>query len=46
MTDFHSSRTVWRSEWQTPQKRISIATSVAVGVRRSIVWGASGAVAD
>ena len=41
----HSLRAVCKSEWQTPQKRISICTSVAVGGRRSIAKGASGDVA-
>lgn len=42
----HSPRTVCRSEWQTPQKRMSMATSRSAGVRRSMVSGASGVVAD
>ncbi len=41
----HSLRTVWRSEWQMPQKRISIWTSRSVGSRRAIVAEASGDVA-
>src|SRR6266540_437557 len=41
----HSLRTAWRSEWQMPQKRISIWTSCAVGSRRSIVVAANGDVA-
>jgi hypothetical protein len=32
----------WRSEWQIPQKRISIWTSCSPGSRRGIVVGASG----
>src|SRR4030095_41456 len=36
-TLFHSSRTVWRSEWQIPQKRMSSCTSRSVGSRRGIV---------
>ncbi len=44
----HSPRAVWRSEWQTPQKRISIETSRGPGSRRSIAsemrgWSAAGA---
>ena len=35
----------WRSEWQMPQKRISICTSCSVGSRRVIVVEASGDVA-
>ena len=31
----HSLRTLWMSEWQTPQKRMSITTSSARGSRRS-----------
>jgi hypothetical protein len=38
----HSPRTLCRSEWQTPQYRTSIATSLAPGSRRSMVWGTSG----
>ena len=41
----HSFRAAWRSEWQIPQKRISIWTSCAVGSRREIVVAASGDVA-
>src|SRR5579872_556804 len=44
MKAFHSSRTVWRSEWQTPQNRISIWTSLSPGSRRSIVVAARGEV--
>lgn len=45
ITSFHSLRTVCRSEWQMPQKRISMYTSLWVGSRRLIVKGASGEVA-
>ena len=45
MTLLHSLRTVWRSEWQMPQKRISICTSRSVGSRRGIVVRTSGDVA-
>jgi hypothetical protein len=38
----HSLRTVCRSEWQTPQNRISIWMSVSVVARRLIVSDASG----
>jgi hypothetical protein len=41
----HSLRTWCRSEWQIPQKSISICTSFAVGSRRAIVVEASGEVA-
>ena len=41
MTPLHSLRTWWRSEWQIPQKRISICTSCSVGSRRAIVVEAS-----
>src|SRR5687767_5979865 len=39
MTLCHSSRTWCRSEWQIPQKRISISTSCGPGARRWIVSG-------
>jgi hypothetical protein len=42
MTLCHSSRTACRSEWQTPQNRISICTSRAVGSRRWIDAAANG----
>src|SRR5450830_407504 len=42
----HSLRAWWMSEWQTPQYRISIATSSARGLRRSNDRGARGVVAD
>ena len=42
----HSPRAVCRSEWHTPQNRMSIATSPAPGVRRVKLNGASGVVAD
>jgi len=45
MMPLHSLRTWWRSEWQTPQKRISIRTSRSAGSRRVIVSEASGEVA-
>ena len=45
LTSLHSLRTEWRSEWQIPQKRISICTSCSVGSRRGIVVEASGDVA-
>src|SRR5215467_60975 len=45
ITPLHSSRTWWRSEWQIPQKRISICTSGSVGSRRAIVAEASDDVA-
>jgi hypothetical protein len=35
----------WRSEWQMPQKRISICTSCSFGSRRGILVEASGDVA-
>jgi hypothetical protein len=38
----HSSRAWWRSEWQTPQKRISMWTSFGPGARRSKSNGMSG----
>src|ERR671913_1490555 len=41
----HSLRTKWRSEWQMPQKRMSICTSRSVGSRRGIVVKASDDVA-
>ena len=44
-TPAHSPRAVCRSEWQTPQKRMSITTSWAVGSRRSKSNGASGVLA-
>jgi hypothetical protein len=42
MTLLHSLRTEWRSEWQIPQKRISICAARSVGSRRAIVVEASG----
>src|SRR5271155_2317520 len=45
MKPLHSLRTWWRSEWQMPQKRISICTSDSVGSRRVIEVEASGDVA-
>src|SRR6185312_6163722 len=45
-TPGHSLRTVWRSEGQTPQKRIWIWTSCGPGSRRSKLQGASGVVAE
>jgi hypothetical protein len=45
-TPGHSPRTVWRSEWQTPQYRMSIATSFARGSRRLISNGARDMEAD
>src|SRR6267142_4386375 len=33
---------MWMSEWQTPQKRISICTSFGLSARRSIWKGARG----
>jgi hypothetical protein len=42
----HSLLAVCRSEWQTPQCRMSMATSRAAGVRRSKVKGARGVVAE
>ncbi len=44
-TPGHSPRAVCRSEWQTPQNRMSIATSFGRGSRRSKLKGASGVVA-
>ena len=41
----HSLRAWCRSEWQTPQYRISIWTSCGPGSRRSNVKGTSGVVA-
>src|SRR5437016_8653492 len=41
MNSLHSLRTEWRSEWQMPQKRISICTSRSVGSRRLILVEAS-----
>ena len=41
----HSLRAGCRSEWQTPQKRISIRTSRGPVARRSKLNGASGVVA-
>ena len=41
MVPSHSPRAVCRSEWQTPQKRISISTSSGPGARRSKPKGAS-----
>src|SRR5580658_6889810 len=41
----HSLRTWCRSEWHTPQNRISICTSCSVGSRRAIVVEASDDVA-
>src|SRR5262249_22519338 len=37
---FHSLRTWCRSEWHTPQKRISSCTSCGRGARRATVCGA------
>jgi hypothetical protein len=45
MTVFHSSRTWCKSEWQTPQYKISIWTSCGRGVRRRTVNGAKPEVA-
>src|SRR6266571_1088767 len=45
MNSLHSLRTEWRSEWQMPQKRISICTSRSVGSRRLILVEASNDVA-
>src|SRR5678816_4908996 len=45
MRPLHSLRAWWRSEWQTPQYRMSICTSWSVGSRRAMVVNASGAVA-
>src|SRR5580658_1906057 len=42
---FHSSRVWCKSEWQTPQKRISICTSCGCGARRVKLYGESGEVA-
>src|SRR5690349_7610321 len=42
INSLHSLRTECRSEWQIPQKRISICTSRSVGSRRAIVVEASG----
>jgi len=42
----HSLRTVGKSEWKTPQKKISSSTSAGVGSRRSREKGVSGEVAD
>src|ERR1700756_3152851 len=42
ITSLHSLRTWCKSEWQTPQKRISICTSCGRGDRRWIVCFASG----
>jgi hypothetical protein len=42
ITPLHSLRTWWRSEWQMPQKRISISTSCSVRSRRAMVVEASG----
>src|SRR6267143_695620 len=42
----HSSRTWWMSEWQIPQKRISMSTSFGPGSRRSMVSGARGLVLE
>src|SRR5437016_7509856 len=41
MNSLHSLRTECRSEWQMPQKRISIWTSRSVGSRRLILVEAS-----
>jgi hypothetical protein len=41
----HSSRTWWRSEWQTPQKAMSSSTSFGPGSRRSNSNGTSGVAA-
>src|SRR6266851_9589183 len=45
MNSLHSLRTECRSEWQMPQKRISICTSCSVGSRRVILVEASDDVA-
>jgi hypothetical protein len=45
MTLLHSFRTVWRSEWQTPQNRIASCTSCGVGSRRRTVVAPSADVA-
>src|SRR3954453_19264831 len=45
MNSLHSLRTEWKSEWQMPQKRISICTSWSVGSRRGMEGGGSGDVA-
>ena len=45
MVPGHSPRAVWMSEWQTPQYRISMATSAAPGARRGMVKGAKREVA-
>src|ERR1019366_5544189 len=45
MTLLHSLRTEWRSEWQMPQKRMSVRTSCSVTSRRAIMVRASGDVA-
>src|ERR1700740_1226886 len=45
-TACHSLRVWCRSEWQTPQKRISISTSCGRGERRGMVKWESGVVAD
>src|SRR5436309_10186453 len=45
MNSLHSLRTECRSEWQMPQKRISICTSRCVGSRRLILVEANGDVA-
>src|SRR5438309_5076663 len=42
----HSLRTVCKSEWHTPQYRISSCTSCGSGSRRAKENGASGALAD
>src|ERR1700743_1784520 len=45
ITPLHSFRTWCKSEWQMPQNKISICTSVSVGSRRAVVEDASGDVA-
>jgi len=44
MNSLHSFLTEWRSEWQMPQKRISICTSRSVGSRRGMAADESGEV--
>src|SRR5690349_23661973 len=41
INSLHSLRTEWRSEWQIPQKRISICTSRSAGSRRAMIVEAS-----
>src|SRR4029077_7260039 len=43
ITSFHSFRTWCKSEWQTPQYKISICTSCARSALRGTVKGLSGA---